>query len=242
MAFYNPLEVLGNWDFVNNIAQSVGQPLSTSPSGFFPTPQREKMISETVEPAGSAGWTYRPLAPQQQSIYETAKWAADDWLRSPFEAQLAIPAKIQESKALEEKISGITSQRGILEGIIGAVGRAGEISQQFRTVVDEIGGAWGVWERPVIEERPRAGAPEGQNLQHLNRDEDDRADVVTMARGLFGGILEQVKGLFNLGFPQTGSQPAFAIKHEVEPSQRTMIIAGVAVGAILLVILLRGRK
>ena len=123
-----------------------------------------------------------------------------------------------------------------------AVGRAGEISQQFRTVVDEIGEAWGVWERPVIEERPRAGYPAGQDVQHLNRPEDDRADVVTMARGLFGGILEQVKGLFNLGFPQTSGQPAFAIKHEVEPSQKTMIIVGVAVGAILLVILLRGRK
>lgn len=242
MAFYNPLEVAGNWNFIDNIVQSVGQPLSASPSGFFPTPQREKVVSETVAKAGSAGWTYRPVAQQQQSIYETARWAADEWLRSPFEDQLAIPVKVQESKVLAEKVSGIKSQAGVLEGIIGAVGRAGEVSQRIRTVVDEIGEAWGIWERPVIEERPRAGYPEGQNIQHLNRDEDDRADVVTMARGLFGGILEQVKGLFNLGFPPTGSQPAFAIKHEVEPTSKTMIIGAVIIGAILLVILLRGRK
>ena len=55
-------------------------------------------------------------------------------------------------------------------------------------------------------------------------------------------MLDQVKGLFNIGFPQQQGQPVFGLTHEIKPSKGLstgLIIAGVV---IVLVILLSRKK
>lgn len=238
--FSFPITVASGWNFIDNIQKSLGLPLSTSPSGFFPTPQRETIVSETVAKAGSAGFTYRPTTPQQPSIYETAKWATEEWLRSPFEDQFSVTTKIQESKALEGSVSGPEIPGpNLLDRVIGGVRRAGEVSQDIKTVFDQVADLWGISRRSVTEGTPRAGYPEGRDVQHLNTDEDNRPDILTMAAGVYQGILEQVKGLFNIGYPQTSGQPAFAIRHDIEPTPKTMIVAAVIGAVIILAILLK---
>jgi hypothetical protein len=56
----------------------------------------------------------------------------------------------------------------------------------------------------VTVETPRAGFPEGVNVQNVDPKAADRAaDTVTKIQQIY----DQVKGLFGLGYPSTESQP-----------------------------------
>lgn len=68
------------------------------------------------------------------------------------------------------------------------------------------------------------------------------AKVVQMAKAGANAILDQIKGLFNLGFPQQGPQPAFGITHQVTPSpglSTGLIVAGII---LVIIVLTKGKK
>lgn len=79
------------WDSVNNLFGGQAQ-ATTSPSGFFPIPQKlEPIRSEIAQPATSLG-VPRLTATDAPSIAETAAWASNNWMASPYQAELSIPA------------------------------------------------------------------------------------------------------------------------------------------------------
>lgn len=67
----------------------VGPP---APSGFFPTPQQLAPIrSEITLPAPSFGLP-RYTIPDAPSLAQTAAWASNNWMTSPYAAELSIRA------------------------------------------------------------------------------------------------------------------------------------------------------
>ena len=214
--------VSGGWDAIQNLLE---------PGTAFPAQQRETVKSETVQAAGGAGWTYRPTAPENQSMLETQAMSAQGWVGSPYEDNLAVTTKRQESKQLAATMEPKGDPIG--ESLDWALGTTKKIT----TLYDELKGLWEP--REVIRETPREGYPEGKDVRHLNDIVDRGAEVVQAGATWVGGIYDQVKGLFNLGFDQTGKQPVFSIQHELDPGIK--IGAGVIAAIIILFLLLRKR-
>lgn len=235
--------VSGGWNALDNIITGIGKGASTLVSGFFPTPQRESVVSEIAAPMGGTGLTYRPTQAEAQSIWQTQLMAAEQWLNSPYEQQYSVPAKIEESKGLEASIStGTGTIKGLLSGVLEASKKVMGEAVSYKTLVDEFMEIWGLKKSEVEQGTPRAGAPEGQDVQYLQDVRDKVADVVTVGKSILGGMLEQAKGLFGLGYESpTGSQPVFAIQHEIEPTQKTWLMVAVILGVIVVLWAL-GRK
>lgn len=212
--------VSGDWNAVNNL-------LATGT--FFPSLQRETVKSETVEAAGGTGQTFRPTAQENQSMIETLKWMKDNWLGSPYEENLSVGFKSAESQRLAQKMGPKSDPVG--ETLDWALAQTKSITTLFDQVKS-------IWEpREVITETPRAGYPEGKDIRHLNETVEKGAEMIKAGKAWIGGVYDQVKGLFNLGFDQTGKQPVFSIEHELEPGVKIGI--GVIAAAVILVLLLR---
>ena len=234
--------VQGGWDAVNNVVSTVGKGASNLVSGFFPSEQRTSVQHLPIRQAENKGMTFRPTLPENMSMLETAKWAQQLWLDSPYEQQYGIPAMRTESQQLSQTVSA-TQEKGwgesladIFAGLKSGIGEA----RQIYTMADELLYDIGLSKREPIRGIPREGSPEGQNETHLNSLINTGASVIETIKTAGGAFLDQAKGLFNLGFPQ-GDQAAFAIKHELEPSGKTTIGIGIVIAIILGVILL-GRK
>lgn len=227
--------VSGGWDAVSNITAGIGKGASSLVGSFFPAAQRDTIKSETVQAAGGAGQTYRPTAPEGQSWIETMQYAEQQWIGSPYEAQFAVPAKIKESKQLAKSVSA--------PGAIGAIGGgldwALEQTKKVTTLYDQLSFLWEP--RETIIAKPRAGYPEGRNERNLNDLVDRAAEVLKIGKSKAGEFVNQVKGLFGLGYGQTKKQPVFAIQHELQPSKQTWIGLGI-IAAIIVVVLLLGKK
>jgi len=230
-------DLLGaGWNLASGVVGTAGKAVSTLASGFFPTPQRTTMESNLIKQAGGAGQTFRPVTTDAPSFAETAQMFADKWLKSPYEQQFAVPAKVTESQQLSQGIS-----QGPVESITGLLSGVAQTSSKFRTLVDEIGSAWGLDWRLGDErgdDRPGAGSVTDM---YPNENQWPGADVYETMKGWGSGILEQVKGLYNVAFGQTSKQPAFAISHELQPSGKTTI-GLIVVGAIVLVVYLWGKR
>lgn len=219
----------GGWDAVNNIISGIGQGAESVWGAVFPAQQRETVKSETVESAGAAGQTFRPTVQENQSMVESAQWSLAGWLGSPYQQELSVKAKQTESKQIAESVGPKVDTFG--QGLDWALAQTKKVT----TLYDQLKGLWEP--REVIEEKPRAGSPEGKDVQHLNETVDKGAKVLKAGSAWVGDVFEQVKGLFNLGFDPTGKQPVFAIQHEIEPT--TKIGVGVIAAVIILVLLLR---
>jgi len=230
-------DLLGaGWNLASDVVSGTGKAIGTLASGFFPSPQRTVIESNLIKQAEGSGQTFRPVTTDAPSFQETAQMFANEWLKSPYEQQYAVPAKVTESQQLAQGIS-----QGPIESITGLLSGVAKKSGEFRTLVDEIGSAWGLdWRLGDTrgDDRPQKGTVADL---HPNENQWPGADVYETVKGWGSGILEQVKGLYNVAFGQTGSQPAFAISHELQPSGKTtigLIIAGV----IILVVFVWGRK
>jgi len=213
--------VSGGWDAIDNIL-AYGTP--------FPAQQRETVKSETVQAAGGSGQTFRPTAPENPSMLESQKWSLAGWFGSPYQEELSVGFKSAESQQLAETMGPKTDPVG--EGLAWALDQTKKVT----TLYDQLSGLW--QPREVITETPRAGAPEGKDVRHLNETIEKGAKIIKSGTAWLGGVFDQVKGLFNLGFDQ-GKQPAFSIEHELEPTVKIGI--GVIAAAIILVLLLRKR-
>jgi len=210
----------GGWDAIDNILKN---------GTAFPSLQRETVKSETVQAAGGTGLTFRSTAPENPSMLESQKWSLDGWLNSPYQDNLSIPIKRRESKQLAESIGAKVDPIG--EGLEWALTQTGKVT----TLYDQLRGIWEP--REVITETPRAGSPEGKDVRHLNETIEKGAEIIEAGTAWVGGMYDQVKGLFNRAFEQTGKQPVFAIEHELEPTVKIGI--GVIAAVVILVLLLR---
>lgn len=232
--------VAGGWNALANITAGIGKGASTLVSGFFPTTQRETVKSEIVAPAGAAGQTYRPTLPENIGMMQTWSWSQKDWLGSPQEANFAIPAKIKEGTNLAASVSPGDESKGPVETFVDVLGKFTIGATQIRTAADEFMEAWGLKPREPISEGPKETGASAGIVQHLNDIREKTASVLPAIQAAGSAILDQVKGLFSLGYEPTGSQPVFSIQHELEP--KTKITAGVIGAGIIIALLLLGRK
>ena len=214
--------VSGGWDAIDNI-------LATGTA--FPAQQRITVKSETVEAAGGTGQTFRPTVQENQSMIESEQWRAAGWFGSPHQDELSVGSKTAESQQLAETMGPKADPFG--ETLEWALAQTGKVT----TLYDQLKGLW--QPREVITETPRAGSPEGKDVRNLNQIVEKGAEVIKSGTAWIGGVYDQVKGLFNLGFDQTGKQPVFSIEHELEPGVKIGI--GVIAAAVILVLLLRKR-
>ena len=210
----------GGWDAIENLI-GIGTP--------FPAQQRTTVKSETVLAAGTTGETFRTTIPENQSMIESAAWRASNWENSPYAEDLAVGFKTAESQQLAEAMGPKSDPIGE------TLGWALAQTKKITTLYDQIMGTREP--REVIVETPRAGYPEGQDVRHLNETIDKGAEMIEAGKAWIGGVYDQVKGLFNLGFDQTGKQPVFSIEHELEPTVKIGI--GVIAAAVILILLLR---
>ena len=221
----------GGWNAINNIIAGIGKGAETVVGAVFPASQRETVKSETVLAAGGTGQTYRPTIQENQSMIETAQWSLAGWKGSPYEQELSVPAKQAESKQLAETIGAKVDPFG------GSLEWALAQTKKVSTLYEQLSGLWEP--REVIKEKPRAGSPEGKDVRHLNETAKKGAEIIEAGKTWIGGVYDQVKGLFNLGFGQTEKQPVFSIEHEIEPTVKVGI--GVIAAVIILILLLRKR-
>ena len=218
----------GGWGSVDNIISGIGKGAESIWTSVFPAQQRETVKSETVQAAGAGGQTFRPTVQENQSMIESNEWRAAGWFGSPYQEELSVKAKRTEGMNIAESIGPkVTSIGDPLDWAL-------EQTKKVTTLYDQLRNLWDP--REVIEETPREGYPEGKDVRHLNEKVEKGADIVKAGAQVIGGIYEQVKGLFNLGFDQ-GKQPAFSIQHELEPT--TKIGIGVIAAVLILVLLLR---
>jgi len=221
--------VSGGWNALANITSGVGKGMSSIGSAFFPAPQKTTVISETVQAANSSGQTYRPVSPEFQSLLDENIGLINEWRDQPQQNWASITPK---PKTWSDNLANI------LQGI----SQVGQATTAIRTVVTDIGQDWGLIPRQTVIGTPRAGTAEGTNDIHYNTEGTTGANVIEIVKGMGSAFIDQVKGLFNLGFEGgQGAQPGFAIKHELQPSTGTWIGLAIAGGVILLIVFL-GRK
>jgi hypothetical protein len=212
--------VAGSWAALDNVLDSLN--VGLQPSGFYPTPQRNTIKSETLQAMGGSGTTYRQTVPENQSWLESVGYALNNWLGSPYEKQYSVTSKTAESQSLAALVE--TKKPGpIDEGLDWAL----DVTKKIKTVWDEFSGLLGK-KREVIKETPRAGSPEGKDVQNVN-DADNRSADVVKVFGYLGEFLTQMKGLFGLGYPQTTPQPAVGVQTELGG------LAGLSVTSLLII-------
>lgn len=230
--------VQGGWDALTNITAGIGKGASTLVSGFFPAPQRETIKSESVLAAEGSGLTYRPVLPENLSMGWTQNFAKQDWIGSPYEPQFSVPAKTKETQELAAKVSA-EMQRGPVETFVDVLGKFTIGATKITTAADNFMVAWGLKKREPVPQGPKETGNSPGLIQYLNDIRDKTAAVLPTMKAVGGAILDQVKGLFSLGYEPTGSQPVFAIQHELDPKTKTtaMVVAG-----IIIVLLLLGRR
>lgn len=235
----------GGWNALQNVANTVGQGASYVASGFFPSPQRkEPVVSEIVEPAGAGGLSFRPTAPDAPSVWETDYYRDMLWRGSPYEANLAVGVKQTESKQLEQTMGSGKKTQPIIGFLGDVVDRSrGFMSQasEIRTLADDFMQLWGIGGRaPIPEGRRETGNSRGA-VRNTDPNATNIRNVVETIRGFTGEFLNQIKGLFNVGFGSpTGAQPAFAIRHEVQPTPK--LTAGLVVVAAVIIFLILRKK
>ncbi len=237
-------DVIGaGWNTVTGLGDYVVQTGQKTFGTFFPTPQQDKIVSEITEPMYDNQLNYRPTAPDAPSFAETAKYFADNWLDSPYESNLAIPAKIAESQRLSSGVSALQQPdeglSGMLSDLLGRTKSAvGEVTK-IKTVADEFMSIFG-WDQrePIFEGTQEIGNSRGV-VRNTNQEPQGGADILTVAKGFFAGITEQVKGLFNLGFDQDGKQLAIPLKHEIDPTNKTFGLVALAIAGLIVFALIK---
>ena len=122
-------------------------------------------------------------------------------------------------------------------------GGLGDILDSISTNVSKVVTIWDkiqtIGKSPeVVVEKPRAGSPEGTNVQNVDPKAADRAaDTITKIQQIY----DQVKGLFGLGYPSTESQPTAPVTTEAGSALPFGLSMG-ALAVIGLVILLIAKK
>lgn len=236
---YGPVElagdlVQGGWDAVANITSGIGKGAEALISPFFPSPQKQTpTVSQIVEPMGATGFTFRPTDPENMSMAETQKMYADDnYLGTQYAERFNAPAKVAESKQLSESVSKKDSD-WIGETLDWALAQ----SKKIATVADEFTKTWDLESREPISEGPKEIGNSPGTVTHMQQDVDKRVGTI---RATGSKLLEQVKGLFSIGYEgPTGDQPVHQTKGGTEyfPKPKATLGIAAAVGIIALLLL-----
>jgi len=114
----------------------------------------------------------------------------------------------------------------------------GQVSQ-IKTVADEFMQAWGLTRREPIPQGPQEAGNSPGPVSNTSDWRTAGADVTAAITTAGSQLINQVKGLFGLGYGAAGGQPVFGITHELEPTVKYGLLAA---GAVIVVLLLMGRK
>lgn len=235
---YGPVElagdlVSGGWDAIANITSGIGKGAESLISPFFPSPQKQTpTVSQIVEPMGATGQTFRPTDPENPSMVETQKmYAGDNFLSSQYAERFNAPAKVAESKELSASISKKDS-----DWLGGGLDWALAQSKKIATVADEFMKTWDLEPRKSISEGPKETGNSPGTVTHMQQDVDKRVGTI---RATGSKLLEQVKGLFSIGFEgPTGDQPAHQTKTGAEYFPEPKTTLGIAVAVVIVALLL----
>ena len=141
------------------------------------------------------------------------------WVGSPYEDDKSVTVKQDESKQLDQSVSTKSGPIGT------SVNWFLDATASVSTLYDNIKGMFS--NTDVVDGKPKAGYPEGRTEQNTQIDINRGPET----QGGSGGFYEQVKGLFNLTFPQTEPQTVSTKASEL-PS--TAGIAGIGTGTIVI--------
>lgn len=227
----------GGINAVTTLAQSLQRGISDF-GGSLPTPQKTQTVSQITQSANTLGTTYRATSPDAPSILETLNMYAQGWINSPYELQYAVEPKITESQELAAAISSTSQKKpltGTLSDILAAARTGLQTAGEIKTVVNEYKQIFDAITHETIKGTPRAGTPEGRNEANVETSPTTGTSILNLGKAYGEAFISQLKGLFNLGYESSqGSQPAFAIQHEIEPSPK------LTTGMIIIVALLIG--
>lgn len=202
--------VQGGWNALSNVTSAVGSGANYMVSSFFPAQQKTTILSETVQGANSYGNTFRSTIPENQSMIQSLSWADSGWFGSPYQNDLSIPVKVAESKNIDSIVSGTQSKSisGMLADIWGGVkSGAGAITKEIsevKTLADDIMGWFGINRGSTVYNGPTETGNSPGTIINTAPAGTSGADVATTTAK---GIIDQIKGLFNLGYDQTSVQP-----------------------------------
>lgn len=235
--------VKGGWDAISNLAASAGKGMAEIGSAFFPAPQRTEVKHLPIEEMGGTGQTYRPTAPENESMNDTFSYFMKDWVNTPYEMQYAIPKKIAESKELNKGVS-MTAGEWLGHGLDWAL----ETSKKVGTIVETWDIATGRKTTATNTEGKSSGptttSTQKRTVTETGNFAQRGAEVIEKFKAAAGNILTQAKGLFNLGFEGTGGKsPVFSIQHELDPGTKLAVgSTGVVVLLLLAFILFKEMK
>ncbi len=231
--------ISGGWDALSNITTGIGKGVGRIGSTFFPSPQRIQPIKSEITQQGNYSTLPYTKTADAPSVWETFNMVQNEWLGSPYQDQYSPAVKSAAAAQLEQLVSA-TGQPGVIDNLFTGLKGLATTSREIRTLADELIAPWST--RETVYSKPQAGYPEGRDEQHLNNLAQAAANVWETTKTSAQAMLDQVKGLFNVGFPQQGGQPVFGVTHEIQPSKGLsagLIIAGIV---IVLVILLSRKK
>ena len=222
MGLTYPTIANGGWDAIDNILAGIGKGADYTASAFFTTPQRESIVSETTQARGGDGQTYRETNPENLSMISTDWWRSMGWVGSPYEDSNAVSVKLDESKELDQSVS---TKKDIIGDSLNWFLNS---TKSVLTVYDQVKGIFSNGD--VVQGTPRAGYPEGSNEQNTNIVVDRGAETQNAGNEFY----KQVKGLFNLAFPQDTPQPVAAPGNVIAAPS----VAGIGIGTLALIVAL----
>lgn len=122
-------------------------------------------------------------------------------------------------------------------GLSGGLDWALDVTKKVATIYDQIKT---IGKSPeVVVEKPRAGEPDGRNVQNVDPKAADRgSETINKVQQIY----DQIKGLFNIGFPQDSPQPTAPVTHEVATSSMPFGLSIGTAAIIGLLILLMVKK
>lgn len=217
-----------NWGSVDFLFGDTS-PVSVQPSGFFPTPQASVPLrTELTQPAVSLG-TARPLATDAPSLAQTANWFSQNWIGSPYEAELARPSVAPPPSTAFVGPPLSAYQPKAEPGIFG------QIAAPWESAIENI---WGEAERTFVDVTKQlpnmllAKYGLGTTTQVVNSRGDTETNVQSkapMSLATIPGLMqEQPQYLFNIGYE---GQPTARVVPIKDPAK-----GGIAVSPLLVLL------
>lgn len=224
-----PIQTVGGLDAAWNIdLAQLTAPASYQPSGFYPANQRIDVENINIPPATGLGFDVVPLDPGIPSINETLAMSMNNWIGSPYEIVFGPPVvKAKESTGLASMISDASEKiKGIYEPLEKGLSWATDVKTKITNLWDVFSGDY----------EARAPVPYGSSqAQEGTASETHYNDMTDMAASVYragAGMIEQVKGLFSRGYPQSESQGTAGITSELSRG------AGLSIVTIIIIVLL----
>lgn len=204
-------------------------------TGVFPYPQtagRERNIILTDQSTFES-LPFRPTQTQAESLFRTEVYAGQDWYGTPFALQESQQANIEESRAKAALIGG-ESGGGVFAGIWDIFGKVAV--DTFPTIADEFMIKYNLQEQSRTAGSLVPGNPPAPG--EINYTAAQREQIIKerieAAKGIFGSLVSQVKGLFNMGYPSPYETKTAGI-----PTAPTVTMATAAVVILIIYLVTR---